>query len=315
MTLKIVGAGMAGLLAARMLAHRDPVVYEAQASLPNNHSAVLRFRTPLVGEILGIPFRKVEVIKATHRYNNPVADALAYSMKTNNHYRTDRSLPKGVETVVRYIAPPDLIERMAKGVKIEYGHYFDFKSEPTKVISTIPMPDLVNILGPLKFDAVFNFMPGHVVRAKVGACYAHASLYFPDPRIEFYRASITGDEMIVEMAGSRPHTWVGDTPSYMNNVAMKAARFLGIDSDDLHHVELNEQKYAKIAPINEHARKSVIFHVSSVMNKAFSLGRFATWRPGLLLDDLVKDIRLIDSWIESGTPGYEMDLHLATRRV
>lgn len=307
--LKIVGAGMAGLLAARMLSHRDPVVYEAQDKLPNNHSAVLRFRTPLVGEILGIPFRKVEVIKAVHRYKNPIADALAYSMKTNSHYRTDRSLPKGVETVTRYIAPPDLIERMARGVNIEYGKRFDLKGETSKVISTIPMPDLVEALGPLKFNAVFNYVPGRVVTAKVIDCHAHASLYFPDPRIEFYRASITGDELIVEMAGKKPHTWSGGDANYEGCVAMAAAQYLGIDSDDLHHVELHEQRYAKIAPINEHVRKSVIFHVSSVMGKAFSLGRFATWRPHLLMDDLIKDIRLIDSWIESGTPGYDMDLH------
>ena len=48
----IIGAGMAGLLAANMLRHRDPVILEAQKSLPNNHHALLRFRSSVVGDVL-----------------------------------------------------------------------------------------------------------------------------------------------------------------------------------------------------------------------------------------------------------------------
>ncbi len=32
----------------------------------------------------------------------------------------------------------------------------------------------------------------------------------------------------------------------------------------------------------------------------YSLGRFATWRPGLLLDDLVNDIRVIQKIADHG---------------
>jgi hypothetical protein len=32
----------------------------------------------------------------------------------------------------------------------------------------------------------------------------------------------------------------------------------------------------------------------------YSLGRFATWRAGLLLDDLVNDIIQIENWISAG---------------
>ena len=44
----IWGAGLACLL-ANMFRKWSPVVYEKQDSLPNNHNALLRFRTNQVG--------------------------------------------------------------------------------------------------------------------------------------------------------------------------------------------------------------------------------------------------------------------------
>ena len=55
----------------------------------------------------------------------------------------------------------------------------------------------------------------------------------------------------------------------------------------------------ELSRIDEELRKDFIYWATDKHN-IFSLGRFATWRPGLLLDDLVKDIRLIDKWIDRG---------------
>src|SRR4051812_33221531 len=118
MTQVIIGAGIAGLLAANILKHHRPIVLEAQERLPNNHSAVLRFRTNRVGEVLGIPFKKVKVLKATLPWKNPVADSLAYAHKCLGTYRSDRSIPERPEEVERWVAPPDLIKRMANMVDI-----------------------------------------------------------------------------------------------------------------------------------------------------------------------------------------------------
>ena len=60
----IYGAGLAGLLAANMLRGMSPTVFEAQGSLPNNHGALLRFRSDKAGTACGIPFKKVHVTKA-----------------------------------------------------------------------------------------------------------------------------------------------------------------------------------------------------------------------------------------------------------
>ena len=58
MTVIVIGAGMAGLLAGSMLRSECESVVEAQPNLPNNHSAVLRFRSTAVADTLNIPFKE-----------------------------------------------------------------------------------------------------------------------------------------------------------------------------------------------------------------------------------------------------------------
>ena len=70
----IFGAGLAGLLAGNMLRSLNPKVWEAQSSLPNNHEALLRFRTDRVGTSCAIPFKKVDVSKAI-KYDNKLSTA------------------------------------------------------------------------------------------------------------------------------------------------------------------------------------------------------------------------------------------------
>lgn len=299
----IVGAGLAGLLAANMLRHRDPVIYEALPSLPHNHSAVLRFRSGLVGEVLGIPFRRVQVVKTVLPWRNPAADALAYSRKCLGVYRSDRSILRGNELVERWIAPPDLVERMARGVRIKYGWRYDFQSRfavEAKPISTIPMPHLMMELG-YESHARFGKMPGQNFGGTIEGCDAYVSVQVPDPAVPISRISITGDQLVVEVPGPE------DREGFP--VWDAAAELLGMSPVRIIERWARSQDYAKILPVDDAARKNFIFWASSATGRAFSLGRYATWRPGLLLDDLVQDVRLIDGWIESGTPGYDMDLH------
>ncbi len=300
MTIKIIGAGMAGLLAARMLYRHDPVVYEQQPSLPNNHSAVLRFRTPEVGNILGIPFKKVRVLKGAAFWRGPVASVMAYTDKILGEYRSDRSMPTKFEVVDRWIAPPDLIARMAEGVNVVYGHDFTLVGEKTKVISTIPMSNLMEELAYLP-KPKFDYTPGFNIKAKVGRCHAYLSLYVPDPTMDFYRVSITGDEMIIEFSGefAKQGREVRDKVNII-----KACAMIGVDPDRIIEHKTYEQRYAKINPIPEAARREFIYWASSLQGKAYSLGRFATWRPGLLMDDVPKDVRFIDSMMTGQVDAY-----------
>lgn len=306
---KIVGAGMAGLLAANMMRRRSPVIYEAQAGLPHNHSAVLRFRSPIVGEVLGVPFKKVRVLKCSLAWRNPVADAMAYSRKVIGSYRTDRSILPGAEVVERWIAPPDLIERMAEGIKIVYESPVSFPRVRDKtwekVISTIPMPNLMLMLD-YNPRPVFEYVRGTNILATLPRTEAYLSVHIPDPELPFSRISITGDKLIVECSHDVPEKLTGgQVSSYMD----KTLRVLGM-REEPQNVEVRRQTYAKISPIQEEVRRRFIFWASSQMGIAYQLGRYATWRPGLLLDDLVKDVRLIDNWIGAGQAvGYAMDIH------
>lgn len=297
MTIDIIGAGLAGLLAGNMLSHRHPIISEAQPTLPNNHSAVLRFKTSSVGDVLNIPFRKVTMVKTALPWLNPVADALAYSRKNTGISRSDRSIIAGTVTEPRWIAPPNLIWLMAERLTISYSQSFLFKDKergenwrPT--ISTIPMPTLMKLLNYPKADQFkFSGTAGMNIKARLFNCDAYISLLVPDENYIFSRISVTGDEMIVECPVAE------DIYGDILNIAIDAAELLGLEVDGKtlsHH----QQKYAKINPLeDDEARKDFIYWATD-QHGIFSLGRFATWRPHLLLDDLVQDIRLIDKWIE-----------------
>lgn len=293
----IIGAGLAGLLAGNMLRHRSPEIIDGQKELPNNHSAVLRFRTSIVGDVTGVAFKKVTMVKSVLPWKNPVADALVYSRKNTNYYKSDRSITSGTVVGDRYIAPKDLIARLAKQCVLYFDSPVDAQTlkawydDNLPVISTMPMPKLMELLG-YESKVTFNHVPGVNIKALVYNCDAYVSLVVPNPEYDFSRISITGNELIVECPGMDGITDVG-----ARQTALQAANLLGLRTTDLLEIKAKTQTYAKILPISEEERRAFI-HWASIKHNIFSLGRYATWRPGLLLDDLVQDIRLIDGWIQ-----------------
>jgi len=286
----IVGAGLAGMLAGNMLIRRQPILFEQQSELPNNHSAVLRFRSSLVSEALGIPFKQVTMVKATAPWLNPIADTLAYSFKNTGTYRSDRSINAGSVTAQRYVAPPDLVQRMATPLEIRHNHNYSFISNNRcPVISTIPMPALMDILE-FPNKPKFIHQAGVNVHAKLQDCDAYVSLVVPDPEHPISRISITGDDVIVECYEEK---WQHDA-SY---IVRLAAEELGITPQHFTDAVAHRQRYAKIAPIDDRLRHDFMYWATDKHN-IFSLGRFATWRPSVLMDDLVQDVRKIGRWID-----------------
>jgi hypothetical protein len=288
----IVGAGLAGLLAANLLRHKKPLVVEKQFHLPNNHSAVLRFRSSIISDVTGIPFRKVTALKATLPWINPIADALAYAEKNTGEMRSDRSIPMEMTSAERYIAPPNLIKLLAEEANIKFD--IDMKSwvrmpgEP--IISTMPMPALMELLEYPQRPR-FNSVAGCNICAKVSECDAFVSLYVPSPIYQFSRVSITGDEIIAEIPNQ--------SDAYNDELYM-AAGLLGISQDRISDIEIKPQTYAKILPIDEGERTRFITWPTDNHN-VYSLGRYAVWRPSVLLDDLVQDIRMIEKWINGAS--------------
>lgn len=291
MTTVIVGAGMAGLLAGCMI--RDHVIVEAQPHLPNNHHSILRFRSSVVGDVVGIPFKKVRMMKCVHPWQNPVADQLSYSYKTNGTAQLRSAVTATGELSDRFIAPPDFIKKMSDMCTVQLGTLFDPSSwaEGQPIISTMPMPLLMNMLG-WREPPEFKTHKGFVLQCSVRSVDAYCTVYDPDPASAISRVSITGDRLIAELS------W----PQEASKVLARATDLLGLP-DRLVITDIGgvvEQQYAKILPINEDVRKKFIMWATERFG-IYSLGRFATWRPGLLMDDIVNDVRVIQRLINGGS--------------
>jgi hypothetical protein len=294
----IIGAGLAGLLAANRLHQYNPSILEKQSSLPNNHGALLRFRTNDVGEAIGIPFKKVEVYKGVLNEdglsitNNPtLRDYNAYSLKTTGNVIT-RSIVN-IEKSVRYIAPTWVISMLSNRATIQYNvsieddYFKQYQRSP--IISTIPMPVLMRALKyPEHPPRYFNTRTIWAVNCEILGADVYQTLYVPHNEYEPYRISITGNIMTLEFANKPDcnYTWIIE----------KYMRILFGEVLEHSKVTFKEQEYGKIIPIPEHERQRFILWATDNHN-VYSLGRYATWRQ-ILLDDVLKDIRIIQKFID-----------------
>lgn len=307
---KILGAGMSGLLASAMLQGEVDAVYEKADRLPNNHHAVLRFRSRAVADALNIPFREVKAVKSVLSMGNPIADALAYSLKTNGTATSRSILSARGEPMTRYIAPPDLVSRMANKSPSDIFQYgvdaLEMIEPSSRYISTLPMTKHIEFFGwpdHLGPKPEFRSRPGAMIKADLGAAVdAYCSLYVPDPSIFVSRISLTGSELCIECYGAGAFDFFSGDNELPVHEAMKmditdlCLDHLGLGSllsaRELPAVEIKVMPYAKILPIPEEQRKRYVMWLSDNF-KFHSLGRFATWRPSLLMDDVVNDVRVI----------------------
>jgi hypothetical protein len=299
MTVSIIGAGMAGLLAGAMF-RQEAQIYEAAASLPNNHHALLRFRSDDIAQHLNIEFSSVEVMKIVKPWRNKVAEAIGYSMKSNGRasLRSIRSAEGKIDK--RFVAPQDFIQQLEE-LQTNEIHY-DFKvdkkwiettgkNEP--VISTMPMGSLMQLLEypePLEF----GYRHGHVIKAELDLpsdlC---ATIYYPDPELPFTRATLTGDMLQIELVEEYKRV-IFTLPIILEIVLGD----FGLDNCK-HSAELVPQRYAKISPVNDRERRKFIMWATDNFN-IYSLGRFSVWKPGLLLDDVFHDVRKIQAMLRNG---------------
>lgn len=299
MQVSIIGAGMAGLLAGAMF-RRGSQIYEAAPSLPNNHHALLRFRSDEIAQYLNIHFDAVEVVKITKPWRNQVADAVGYSMKSNGR-ASFRSITTAEGKVNRrFIAPHDFIQQLEElqPVPVRYGcelNRIDIEgfAERGPVISTIPMGTLMDILG---YDDKPEFVYRHASVIKVNVELPSdlcATIYYPEPTFPAIRATLTGDLLQVELVS------MYDAGHWTVDRILKAVfedfGLMGVD----YMAELVQQKYAKIVGIDDRARRKFIMWATDKFG-VYSLGRFAVWKPGLLLDDVFHDCHKVIGMIRAG---------------
>ena len=315
--MNIIGAGMAGLLAGGMIRDQPVTLHESASTLPNNHSAVLRFRTSIVGDALDIPFKKVRMMKTSHPWRNPVADAMAYSMKTNGTATLRSVTTANGEISERYIAPENLI--MELGTRLNGPVFFDSKinsidlsAMPRPIISTIPMPVLMKLLHYTDMPK-FNYVNGFNINCTLPDGDAYVSVYVPNPKDAFNRISLTGDKLTIEFSApdqsadevKRRVDVIKSNDVILNELVNRALYYLSLEGCKWHSVKVSLQPYSKILPINEGERRRFIVWATD-QHGIYSLGRFATWRPGLLMDDVVNDVRVIRKIIKNGSYEHRM---------
>ena len=328
MNILIAGAGLSGLLAGAMLrgSRHDVSVNDPAPDLPRNHGSVLRFRDRSVADALNITFGRKMVLLAkaagTHPRND-AKDAIEYGIKTTGQPRTDRSITRGMGEVERWIAPPDLVDRMAGMCdRIDLNTSIGasaFRDPGMKVITTLPMPDNLRMAGGsaerVLVDAPdFESYPAWHASFRVATedhrhADAHLTVYVPAIDDETTRISVTGRRVFVELSGRKD--WEPD--AMKEHCATAVERHLGFrlgrePMGCLIDYTARRVPRAKILPVPDTLRKEALIELSRM--GVYSLGRFATWRPGLVMCDLVNDVRTIMRMIE-GDAGPDYD---ATRR-
>jgi hypothetical protein len=310
----IYGAGMAGLLAGNMLRRHSPIIREAQPSLPDNHGALLRFRSDAVASATGQSFTRVRVQKAIEsggglRTWATLRDNNLYSHKVTGKVM-DRSL-LNLEPAERFVAPDDFLEEMARGLDVQFEaplgqgdvQAWDQslgRGEPLGPgITTIPMPVMMDLVG-WEEKPDFNFQEIWSVRADISSPEArvYQTIYYPQTWPLYYRASITGNHLIIEYR-HQPDTLGRDIREVLLDFGIP-------EPYDLHNITKKHQKYGKLVPIDERIRKRFIMYLTDRYN-LYSVGRFATWRQ-ILMDDVVNDINLVAGWITS-RDGYDRAMH------
>lgn len=304
--IKIYGAGMAGLLAAHVLRKHRPVLHEAQTSLPHNHEALLRFRDDSIAEMTGIPFKKVKVLKGIWFEDKLVTDpnlrmGNLYSLKTNGTVRS-RSI-MDLSPSERWIAPKDFIERLSKDVEVVYGSPLtpgELESaldNPNRepIVSTIPMPMMMKMIRwPEMPEFQFKSIWAVTVPILGPVVDVYQTLYYPGDEL-FYRCSITGNKLIMEFqrdpVTSEDRDWY-----WLHDVAQIVLSHFGISNAELGVSQVKEQKFGKLVPIDDISRRGFVMALSELYG-VYSLGRFATWKPNLLIHDVVEDARIVDGFI------------------
>ncbi len=165
----------------------------------------------------------------------------------------------------------------------------------------------MRILGFPFNDDSFGSISGVNVNVEIPDCDVYATLYFPDPKYGFSRASLTGSKLTLEYSFPSINSFAdikireGRAESDIF-FALRAFGLNQIYSEDT--LTITPQRYAKIRPANERLRQDFIVHATEKFG-IYSLGRFATWRPGLLLDDVVKDIAVIQKIERAGSYQYK----------
>lgn len=294
---------MAGCLAG--IVNRDVRILEATSGPTINHNALIRFRTDAISKVTGVPFKKVHVQKSIWSREEDVQPTIRicnmYAKKVTGYY-IDRSI-NDISPVVRYVAPPDFHKQMLETlrnrifydqevsgvedhvIKVQNGIYSRESGEP--VISTLPIFVNARLVDSNSPNYDFESHTIYITKFAIDRCNKYATVYYPEPDDPHYRASLAGNELIIESIDLLETNHIHDV-----------LRSFGLDDCVNFQKFANEpQKNGKIIAMPEDQRKVFLYNLTKNHNM-YSLGRFATWR-NILLDDVLVDIYVINRMINT----------------
>jgi len=287
----VLGTGLTACLAGMVNQHAT--LYNEKET-DKVHKAILRFPSPQIEKITGIPCNHVKISKSifsggVHHSVPNIALCNQYSFKCTGGYY-DRSI-SNLDTVERWVPPEDFHERMLHMLRHRVFRGVGYKEamisatdleEP--IVSTLPMATNCALVDEEVEELGTENRSIYVTKAKIEDCNIWHTMYFPEIELQTYRASIEGDILTIESIA----------PIDIDDVYWVADVF-GVIYNDFPSIFNFQQKIGKITPIDTHLRKEVIRTLTDQYN-IYSLGRWATWR-SIQLEDVVKDIYQINRLI------------------
>ena len=321
----ILGAGWAGMIAAEFWPTAE--IYEhdpCAATLTGTTGAFIRCRTPSAAMVLRAPSRPVTVHRAvatvtwdTHTDVQPL-DAALYARKTapagalsTRSIHKCCAAPAGSDNCRYLLLPDDLVAaRQRADIRVRYGVTSGDVAEvlcgatpAVPVVSTLPLDLTLRHLG-----ADFRAPPrpgrttargGFVLETELRACDVDFcwTVYVPSSNTEISRITITGGRAIVEFMPPEGGVEYG-TDSIEAFAAHALFQLFNVMPEDI--VQWNWHRAHKIAATPEYVAwaHEVVYRLS-VERGIYSLGRAATGRRGVTVDDLPQDCRVINKLLRT----------------
>jgi hypothetical protein len=162
------------------------------------------------------------------------------------------------------------------------------------------MPVLARVTGLSLSKAALesdDLRPVYVYTYSIPGANVHQTIYYPDLDLGIYRASLSGDQLIIESIEP-------ELPGFEFSVVCQS---FGIPNKCYAgNTAKPFKELGKFASIPDVVRKSFMLEASTKLN-IWSLGRYACWRPSVLLDDVYLDVLKIRAMI--GQHNYNVRLN------
>jgi len=320
--LVILGAGLSGHMAYGFFRGLSPVVFdrkEESRSFLSEHKAVMRFKEPYAGMLLGVQIEQVTVHKQVMMDGNLTDEC---SIRANNLY--SRKVSDGLSArslgelgrVKRYVI---CSEEMPNN-RFNYGFsliavtkgklYFstansenpDCVVEYDMCISTIPIIYLAKLVKPMVFkdnsESEFGYVPIYTVSGELGfSSSLHQTIYYPDRDHSAYRATLEGKHIIIE---SLSELGSDELESILGN--------FGLFLPDVENLKRHRQELGKLYSTRDDDRKNMIMCLTREFD-IYSIGRYAIWKQ-VRSDDLVLDLRHVSKLMRLTAIGREYASYL-----